>query len=167
MGEPIAYLLTWTTYGTWLHGDPRGSVDYDHNIHGEAPLEPNPHRFGRASAQMPRSAVALDKKARMIVHEAIAQCCAFRGWRLHALNVRSNHVHVVVEPMTLRSPESILVQMKAWSTRRLREGGSFTSEQRLWTTHGSTRYLWNEKSVLGAIDYVLLRQEGETRTARA
>ncbi|MGI9518711.1 MAG: hypothetical protein ACR2NP_16760 [Pirellulaceae bacterium] len=23
-GEPLAYLLTWTTYGTWLHGDDRG-----------------------------------------------------------------------------------------------------------------------------------------------
>jgi len=23
-GEPIAYLITWTTYGTWLPGDERG-----------------------------------------------------------------------------------------------------------------------------------------------
>ena len=24
--EPIAYLITWTTYGTWLSGDERGWV---------------------------------------------------------------------------------------------------------------------------------------------
>ncbi len=24
MSEPLAYLLTWTCYGTWLHGDRRG-----------------------------------------------------------------------------------------------------------------------------------------------
>ena len=29
MKFPLAYLITWTTYGTWLHGDDRGS--FDHN----------------------------------------------------------------------------------------------------------------------------------------
>ena len=24
IGEPLAYFLTWTTYGTWLPGDERG-----------------------------------------------------------------------------------------------------------------------------------------------
>ena len=24
LGEPLAYFLTWTTYGTWLPGDERG-----------------------------------------------------------------------------------------------------------------------------------------------
>ena len=24
---PLAFLLTWTTFGTWLHGDERGSMD--------------------------------------------------------------------------------------------------------------------------------------------
>jgi len=27
-----AYLITFTTYGTWVHGDERGSVDREHNI---------------------------------------------------------------------------------------------------------------------------------------
>jgi hypothetical protein len=26
MNEPLAYYLTWTTYGTWLPGDERGWV---------------------------------------------------------------------------------------------------------------------------------------------
>lgn len=26
--DPIAYFLTWVTYGTWLPGDERGWVDY-------------------------------------------------------------------------------------------------------------------------------------------
>src|SRR3990172_10721 len=28
MSEPIAYFLTWTSYGTWLSGDPRGWVRF-------------------------------------------------------------------------------------------------------------------------------------------
>jgi hypothetical protein len=31
---PLAYLITFPTYGTWLHGDERGSVDRDHNLPG-------------------------------------------------------------------------------------------------------------------------------------
>jgi hypothetical protein len=27
MADPLAYFLTWTTYGTWLPGDERGWVE--------------------------------------------------------------------------------------------------------------------------------------------
>ncbi|HEX9659180.1 MAG TPA: hypothetical protein VGA18_02730, partial [Rhodothermales bacterium] len=41
---PLAYLITFTTYGTWLHGDERGSVDPGHSIPGTPPLERDAHR---------------------------------------------------------------------------------------------------------------------------
>ena len=30
MPEPLAYFLTWATYGTWLPGDERGWIEYRH-----------------------------------------------------------------------------------------------------------------------------------------
>src|SRR5688572_5449193 len=30
MAEPLAYFITWATYGTWLPGDERGWVEYRH-----------------------------------------------------------------------------------------------------------------------------------------
>ena len=30
----LAYFITFRCYGTWLHGDERGSVDRFHNIYG-------------------------------------------------------------------------------------------------------------------------------------
>jgi hypothetical protein len=30
--EPLAYFLTWPTYGTWLPGDERGWVQYRHGL---------------------------------------------------------------------------------------------------------------------------------------
>ena len=30
----LAYFLTWTTYGTWLHGSAKGSVEKQHNVFG-------------------------------------------------------------------------------------------------------------------------------------
>ena len=33
---PLGYLITFRGYGTWLHGDRRGSVDRFHNRFGTA-----------------------------------------------------------------------------------------------------------------------------------
>ncbi|MBX3388092.1 MAG: hypothetical protein KF691_01410 [Phycisphaeraceae bacterium] len=35
------YLLTWHTYGTWLHGDDRGSVNKIQNVPGTPYVAPN------------------------------------------------------------------------------------------------------------------------------
>ncbi|MBY0309383.1 MAG: hypothetical protein K2Q09_11625 [Phycisphaerales bacterium] len=39
---PLAYLLTWTCHGTWLHGDDRGSIDDFNNRFGAPVLPPSP-----------------------------------------------------------------------------------------------------------------------------
>jgi hypothetical protein len=46
------YFLTWTTYGTWLPGDGRGSVDRDHNVPGTPFVEPDPARRALNVARM-------------------------------------------------------------------------------------------------------------------
>lgn len=38
---PLGYLITFRTYGTWLHGDKRGSVDRFHNRFGSPRLPHN------------------------------------------------------------------------------------------------------------------------------
>ena len=53
--DPLAYFLTWPTYGTWLPGDERGWVDY----HRGWQL-PDPARKLEASARMNESACWLD-----------------------------------------------------------------------------------------------------------
>jgi hypothetical protein len=39
---PLAYFIMFRSYGTWLHGDSRGSVDRLHNTYGTPRLPPNP-----------------------------------------------------------------------------------------------------------------------------
>jgi len=31
---PLAVFFTFRTYGTWLHGDERGSIDRNNNLYG-------------------------------------------------------------------------------------------------------------------------------------
>ncbi|MGQ0761444.1 MAG: hypothetical protein ACT4OT_05435 [Acidobacteriota bacterium] len=39
---PLAYLITFRCYGTWLHGDERGSVDRKQNVYGTPKTAFNP-----------------------------------------------------------------------------------------------------------------------------
>jgi REP element-mobilizing transposase RayT len=153
MSDPRAYLLTWTTYGTWLPGDERGSVDPQHNVHGQEFAPTDERRRVANAAQLAHAPFHLDAVARPVVHAAIVEHCAFRGWELVALNVRSNQVHVVVRSDL--PPLATATKLKARATRLLREGGVIPPEQVVWTERGSGRYLWSEAEVNAAVRYVM------------
>lgn len=149
----LAYFLTWTNYGTRVHGDERGSVDDTHNTPGTDVLLPDPSREARVAMSMVEEPLLLDGRMREIVMRAIEGHAKLRGWRIDALNVRSNHVHVVIAAPS-HEPAIVVAQLKSWSTRRLRESGAIGTRKRVWTRMASTRYINTEASRLAAVDYV-------------
>lgn len=155
----LAYFLTWTTHATWLHGDDRGSIDRNHNARDTPPLAPDPERRERARSLARTPPVRLTREARDIVESTIRDHCDHRRWELHALNVRSNHVHVVVRCPADLAPETAMSQIKAWSTRRLRDAGLAGKQAKVWTEHGSTRWIKSDASLIAAIDYVNNHQD--------
>jgi REP element-mobilizing transposase RayT len=157
MAFPRAYFLTWTTYGTWLHGDERGSVDDEHNVYKTPYAPPNADRVMRHFGRLVNQPVLMDGNTRRIVHETIFAHCGIRGWTIKALNVRTNHVHLVVSCGRV-DPDTVMRQLKAWCTRRLREAGLAGPQADVWTEDGSKRYLWDEESVKGACTYVVHEQ---------
>src|SRR4029453_19219934 len=112
--EPIAYFLTWATYGTWLPGDERGWVEYRHGWQ-----LPDSARKLEADARMAEDACILDNQQRQLVEATIRNHCRIRGWTLHAVNCRTNHLHLVVTAD--RHPDEIREQFKAWGTRKLKK----------------------------------------------
>lgn len=77
-----------------------------------------------------------------------------REWLLHALKVRTNHVHTVVSIGAVK-PDRALNAFKAYATRRMRKDGNWSESHSPWADKGSERYLWNERSLAFAIDYVI------------
>jgi REP element-mobilizing transposase RayT len=147
MDDPIAFFLTWNTYGTWLPGDERGWVEY----HKGWQL-PDPIRELESAALMTEHACRLNPQQRAAVEDQIRETCQHRGWHLHAVNCRSNHVHVVVSAPNIR-PKKIRTDLKAWATRKLKDG--FDSErENWWAERGSIRYIYSELSLETAIGYV-------------
>ncbi len=158
MSAPIAYFLTWTTYGTWLQGDHRGSVDDEHRTYGAPFAPPGRARSSASESQLLRAPVLFDQEERALVEQAIRDHCGHKDWEVVAVNVRSNHVHAIISAAETHSPEQILTQLKAWSTRALRGAGYAQQGERVWTRHGSTRYLWTQEQVYRAATYVAEHQ---------
>lgn len=152
MSTPLAYLITWTCRGTWLHGDTRGSVDRKHNMFGTPLIAPDPVRNAQECTSLTQTPFALNASDREVVERAIRSVCTHRNWRLHDLAVRSNHVHCVLSADT--TPERAMQDLKSWSTRALRAADPARFTGPIWTRHGSTRYLFGEHALIGAINYV-------------
>ena len=150
---PLAYLISFRSYGTWLHGDKRGSIDRFHNRYRDPYLPPNKpwHRYNRT--QLKREPFILGVRARRSVAKAIKETCSIRKWRLHAFNVRTNHVHAVVTATCL--PELVLNAFKASATSHLKKGQLWSHPFSPWADKGSKIRLWNERSMANAIDYVV------------
>ena len=147
------YLITFTCYGTWLHGDSRGSVDRKHNVPGTPFVPANPERVQSVREEMAQKSVLLNEEHRQVVDQAIRGVCDYKKWNLLAINVRSNHVHIVVTADD--KPESVMNYFKRYASKRLHEQHLFSKETTLWTRHGSTRYLNDQRSIDAAIRYVV------------
>jgi len=153
MNDPVAYFITWTTYGTWLPGDERGWVK-----RGEWKAQQADRDLEqRARALMTDHVVILTPEQRTIVDSVIVDHCRIRGWQLHARNVRTNHVHVVVSALV--DPKIIREQLKAWTSRRLSDNAGLQKKgkdgrRRWWTEKGDIECIGNEVRLAEVILYV-------------
>jgi len=85
---PLAYFLTLRTYGTWLHGDERGSVDAKHNCYNTPYTAPDrgsnvrnktePVASARPVSSSPTSEGA-SRKRPQIIRQGRSSICRLRG----------------------------------------------------------------------------------------
>jgi REP element-mobilizing transposase RayT len=148
---------TWTTYGTWLPGDARGWYRPGYGSQAADPI-----RETTNALWMSEDAITLADAQRALVEATITDHCRFRGWLLHAVNCRTNHVHVVVSAAEaeIHVPRG---QFKAWCTRKLRAASeallpTTTARNNWWTDRGWDEYIDDEDSLAAVIEYVRDRQ---------
>ena len=154
--DPIAFFLTWVTYGKWLPGDARGWVEYRHGWQ-----LPSRDLEADCESRMSDDAVRLASDQRSAVERQIAETCQHRGWHLHAVNCRSNHIHAVVSAGET-PPKKIRIDLKAYATRCLK---SFDGErENWWAERGSIRWIYNDDDLEAAVIYVV---DGQDRKPEA
>ena len=153
---PLGVFVTFRTYATWLHGDDRTSVDRRNNVYGAPRIAPNPRWKQYVEQTLLRDPVVLDSLRRRVTDEAIRLTCNVRQWHLFALNVRTNHVHVVYSAPVPAA--RAVTAFKANATRKMRVSGCWSAAASPWASGASKRYLWNTTQLQRAITYVLAGQ---------
>ena len=157
--EPLAYLITFSTYGTWLHGDERGSTDRLNNVYGEPFIKPDPILEKHKRRLLRSAPFILDAPRRQVVDRAVREVCEHYQWYLNAIHVRTNHAHVVMQCAD-RCSRKALRQFKSFATRRLREAGLWEHDHSPWAEKGSRRMIWTPAGLEAAVEYVKNRQGG-------
>ena len=152
----MRYFITFTCFGTHLHGDDSDIVDQHHNVFGSPFAEASPQRSAVKLEQMDQGVYYLDQERRAAVLGALREVCLHRRWTLLAAHVRTNHVHVVVEG-DIR-PEMMLNTFKSYASRGLNRMGVDEPDRKRWARHGSTRWLFKDEDVQEAVRYVVSGQ---------
>jgi len=153
---PLAYFITFSCYGTHLHGHESESVDRSHNKYGAPHLPPDEKTRQREKKNMNQDQYVLDNARAKIVLDSIIKTSFHRKWNLLAAHIRSTHVHVVIQALT--TPEKIMNDLKSYASSALNNAGFEKSDRKRWIRHGSTRYLWKTEALTNIIQYVLHEQ---------
>jgi len=157
----IAYHSIFTTYGTWLPNDPRGSFSkavYNEELAALGPVlygrqspQPRPAAMLRfhtmACSRLARAPFFIDEGTRLLVTAGFREAIKRLGIVVHECAIMNNHVHLLVQRSTYRI-EYVVNQLKGAATRTL--GLSETP----WARNGWNVFLNNLEAVAAAAEYI-------------
>ncbi|MGA3205705.1 MAG: transposase [Bryobacteraceae bacterium] len=148
-------LITFSCYGWHIPGQP-GAIDRHHNAPGAPLPEPRPRLCQYVEARLKQAPFEMDAGQRFVTLEAIREVCLYKGWPLRAAQVRTNHIHTVVDVDV--APEMALDAFKRYASRALNLLNPQQKSRSRWARHGSTRHLWSAEIIDAAVHYILEKQ---------
>ena len=148
-----SYHITFTTYGSWLHGDRRGSWASNGSF-----VPPNPSMERGERRRCKYEAVIQTAPMRRIVFDAIRAEADFRQCKIRALNVLDNHVHMLIAVPRETKSKVILSQIKSSATVALRKAGFF-QDRPIWTSGGNVSIVDTEGYFWRVYNYIINKQK--------
>jgi REP element-mobilizing transposase RayT len=144
MQKILGYMLTWTTYGSWLQGDRRKYVR-DGRM-----LGPNPSLENKSKKNMKYPKVLLSAAQREIIEKALIKESVSLNQKIYAAAVGRNHIHLVTDCNFISAASAVSHYKNA--ARLAVRGNGFVG--RLWTKGFSVRYCFDENQLNKVIQYV-------------
>ncbi len=143
-----------TTYGTWLHGDLRGSW-YQGNL-----IDPDPFLESAIRLRMTHHAVVLSAEECDLVADTIRKICEEQNHSVLTMAIEPTHVHVLFAPMD--EPIKVVVaRLKRRSAtavlhrRRLGSGQDGRAiAKSLWSAGRFIVYIDDDVRLQNAMEYV-------------
>ena len=165
-GRPFAIHITWTCYGTWLPGDPRGYVsntllpdggfEPKQNTPGTPYTQDDTHTREQAGENQVHPTVRLGREQAVCVAETLVEAASARGWRIIRAATMDNHTHVVITDCPDDGP-AVRRVLKGVTQAAL--SAQLGHPRRWWTEGGSDRYKHDHEAIEAAVGYVA-RQPG-------
>jgi REP element-mobilizing transposase RayT len=157
----IAYHAIFTTYGTWLPNDPRGS--YSKKIYNEQLQLLGKIKYGRqnpqpahkellkfwttAASNLRRPPIFLNENSCLIVAHAFGKVVKRLDLKIPACAIMNNHVHILILRSKYRI-EYLVNQLKGAATRDLK------MKKTPWTRGCWKVFINDTESLLAAIKYI-------------
>lgn len=143
--RPLAYHITWGTYGTRLHGDPRGTVDRTRNQYETPFIELDQHRWEQMKENLKYPPVLLTYEQMVFIESRIPELCQQGCWRYHVCAAGPDHVHNVIASPS--DPDTIRRLLKRWMTQAMNSRWKCPSPW--WAECGSIRWIGDENLGIG------------------
>ena len=144
MAKTLGYLITWTTYGTWLQGDRRRYVK-------DGTICPANENLLQANRDLQiQDTIKLSKTHQDMVRDAIVKEASLQKQRIYALSVQSNHIHIVAE--YIPQPIDKLVAYYKNAARIALKAIGHTGK--LWTKGYDKRFCFDKQTLEQKIRYV-------------
>jgi REP element-mobilizing transposase RayT len=175
----IAYHLIWTSYGTWLSNDPRGSGSL--KVYSPILAELGAVHFGPKKVQPSRSKVRefyaeaesrlqfpvlrFDALQRSEIGDSFAEIIRKHQYTCHACAIMPDHVHLVIRKHN-HSAELMIESFQHESRAWLLDRGMAPEEHPVWTKKGWHVFLNDPPAVWGRIQYVERNPMKEGLTAQ-
>jgi REP element-mobilizing transposase RayT len=130
--------------------------------------QPQPVLEDWCKGRMKEKAVLLSLEHREAVEEVIREHAEHRGWELHAVSARSNHVHVAVTVVPKPGNQEYRVadgvkrvrdQFKANATRVLRQDENPIRNEKVWTKGGDIQFIDTDDDLEQVVIYISEAQD--------
>ena len=153
---PLAYHLTFGTYGTRLHGDKRGTVSREQNRFGEPIIGQDVVWQRLEQSQLKFPPVVFSNEQQRHIEHVMAGVCERGGWEYHIAAGQPDHVHVM-----LTSPndgKAIRKWLKTWLGQEMSTRWPLAPRQTWWAEGRSIRSVWNDDYFKNLFEYIRAQQ---------
>ena len=149
---PLAYHITFGTYGTRLHGSDRPTVDRSQNKFGDPVIGKDAEweTMERSLLKFPPTVLTIEQ--RLFVQQIIPSICVRGKWEHVATAAAKDHVHNIIRAAV--EGADIRRWLKRWLSQAMSEKWPPLPDQVWWAECGSVKWIWVNDYYDRAVDYV-------------
>lgn len=153
---PLAYHITFGTYGTRLHGDVRGTVTRDQNRFGEPVVGHDEiwQRLERSQLKFPPVVLSADQCRE--IENRIPGICEHGGWEYQISAGQPDHVYALLT--TTSDGKRVRMWLKRWLGEALSERWPLETGRTWWAEGGSVKQVWEDDYFANVFEYIRLQR---------